>query len=116
MARNRVWKVRHKATGLFYKPGSSGPLDAEGKIYTTRSTIMSMLSDERYTQTVCIYKSMPAYRKYAGIYEALAASGGDKYVSKGDKFIYRMSGGDFELVEYGVEYKEIGVVKTERYE
>ena len=39
----KIYKVRHKATGLYYSPGQGYNLSKEGKIYTKKNTILNTL-------------------------------------------------------------------------
>ena len=39
-----VYKVRHKATGLYYRPGRYKNLSKEGKIYPNKNTIVSFMA------------------------------------------------------------------------
>ena len=95
----KVYKVRHKATGLYYSPGQYSNLSKEGKIYNKKNTVMSMLVGG-YTTTVRVNNKVK--KEYEDILRTLPQDHyGNIYVKLED----------FELVEFEAEYKEVGIVK-----
>ncbi len=102
-----VYKVRHKATGLYYVPSRGCNLSEEGKIYPTKNTLLSMLfsADRKYVYCINLYvpRNGKIYKKYKDKLE-------NCYWLDGD-FI-TVDGNDFELVAFEMEtnLKEIGTV------
>ena len=95
----KVYKVRHKATGLYYSPGQGINLSKEGKIYTKKNTILNTLVGG-YTISLKVNEKIK--KEYKDILRTLPQDHYGDIFAKID---------DFELVEFEVEYKEIGVVK-----
>ncbi|MBR4591445.1 MAG: hypothetical protein IKO36_12445 [Bacteroidaceae bacterium] len=83
-----VYKVRHKPTGLFYSPGSNSNLSKNGKVYTTKNTIITLLKGG-YTTTLRVNSKLS--EEYKSIIENLPK---DKF---GDILAKET---DFELVEF----------------
>ena len=102
--KKKVYKVRHKATGLFYRPGSDVNLAKDGKVYTTKNTILTFMRDG-YAVDVNVTTNSKIYKEYANIFDKLEFHPG--------KAVHRLncSYEDFELVEYEIELKEIGIAE-----
>lgn len=56
----KIHKVRHKETGLYYKPGKTN-LSERGKIYTSNQDCINCGSSHIY---ITIEKSSKIYKKY----------------------------------------------------
>lgn len=96
----KVYKVRHKATGLYYMPGQGSNLSKDGgKVYNTKNTIITSMRGG-YTTTLTVPSKLK--KEYEHIIRTLPTNDYGEIYAKED---------DFELVEFEVQYKEIGVVK-----
>lgn len=96
----KVYKVRHKATGLYYSPGQGYNLSKDGgKVYNTKNTIITSMRGG-YCTTLAVNSKIK--KEYENIIRTLPTDNYGHIYAKAD---------DFELVEFEVQYKEIGVVK-----
>lgn len=86
-----VYRVRHKASGLYYKPGKTN-LDEKGKLYPSKATVLSM-NKNGYAIPLSVMKNSKTYRKHADKF--------DGWADCGDYVIEYLTAEEFELVEVG---------------
>ena len=103
----KVYKIRHKATGLFYAPKPARLVEeSKAKIYTSKRTMLSNLrgpNGERYCDPIWLPHDSKLFKEHE---EALRNCVWDKDFN----WIYTHFE-DYELVEYELELKEVGVVE-----
>lgn len=96
----KIYKVRHKATGLFYKPGGINNLGTDGKWYRNRSTYLNTLT-RGYTDRIYVYYSSKEYKANKDKFDWCLERGIAKYYNDRE-FLFEVKLEDFELLEYEV--------------
>lgn len=91
---NTVYKVRHKATGLFYKPGNNN-LDECGKVYRSKNTVLAHAPNGIAIPLFVPIKS-PVFKKHEATLKAIPGA----QILDGIWRHYRADADDFELVEF----------------
>lgn len=97
-----IYKVRHKASGLFYKPGNWNSLDTDGKWYKTKHTVKSYLGDG-YSETIKIDMDSKLYKKNAEIFNKCVHDGVAEINYNLGTIDFHVIAEDFEIVQYDVE-------------
>lgn len=70
----KAYKVRHKDSGLYYKPGKTN-LDEKGKLYPSKNTVLAQCQSSG-TVAVTIAKSSRIYKKRPDVFSGW---GEDRY-------------------------------------
>lgn len=83
-----AYKVRHKASGLYYKPGQTN-LDKKGKLYPSKATVLSMCGE--HTVTITVMKRSRIYSEYIDMFKG--------WDERYDYVVGYFKADDFELVE-----------------
>lgn len=93
----KAYRIRHKATGLYYCPNPSR-LSERGKIYHNAGNMLTYLGD--YTITLMIDPRSKLGRKYAETWKKLDTAGREVFVSNGDRinpYLIDATREDFEI-------------------
>jgi hypothetical protein len=97
----KIYKLRHKPTGLFYQPGERN-LSEKGKVYTKKP-------NKRWPGGfIFLPKDSRVYKKYAEMLEPLNEITGP---SRDWKWRMFASTDDWEIVIYDMEYKVSPIIE-----
>ena len=100
-----VYKVRHKPTGLYYRPGPAN-LSEKGKVYFTKNTIISSLINKNtqavYTTHLRVSKDSKFYNKHKEVLDKC---------NWADDYSIFADGNDFELVAFDLDMNEIKTIQ-----
>lgn len=100
-----VYKVRHKPTGLYYRPGSLN-LSEKGKVYFTKNTIISSLISKNtravYTTHLRVSKNSKLYNKHKEVLDKC---------NWADDYSIFADANDFELVAFDLDMNEIKTIQ-----
>lgn len=64
----KIYRLKHKATGLYYKPGSKNNLSESGKIYTTPQNLLTIIGNNNCEILYVINKKL--LKKYKDKFES----------------------------------------------
>lgn len=106
----KIYKVRHKVSGLFYKgKGDWDCLVPDGKWYKTKNTYLTYLENRHETMKIDMRGRL--YKKNHDIFEKCLVRGVCKINESWHTLDFDVSADDFELIEYDVLLTNPKVIK-----